>query len=330
MLFGSSFRELIFHSFELAAHQSFHLVRSATLDLHGFGKLHPRFDGGSAGKETAGRSRPCREQSGRESVARLLEAPHDDSLSRRNFPSIVQVPQSACGIQFEHSITADSVMLASWLSGPALPRVLPFGIYILFLAISGISVNVDSRWLYPVQVGLVAAVLIYLWHRYEELPRLRALHGGNWALAFIVGLIVFILWIRLDAAWMTIGNTGKGFDPRDDDHLNVVLAVSRVLGAALVVPLMEELFWRSFVMRWIDKPAFLAVSPIAVSFRALALSSIVFAVEHHLWFAGLIAGLAYGGLYRVTGNLWVPVIAHAVTNGLLGVWVLYTGSWQFW
>jgi len=221
-------------------------------------------------------------------------------------------------------------MLASWLSGPALPRVLPFGIYILFLAISGISVNVDSRWLYPVQVGLVAAVLIYLWHRYEELPRLRALHGGNWALAFIVGLIVFILWIRLDAAWMTIGNTGKGFDPRDDDHLNVVLAVSRVLGAALVVPLMEELFWRSFVMRWIDKPAFLAVSPIAVSFRALALSSIVFAVEHHLWFAGLIAGLAYGGLYRVTGNLWVPVIAHAVTNGLLGVWVLYTGSWQFW
>jgi len=35
-------------------------------------------------------------------------------------------------------------------------------------------------------------------------------------------------------------------------------------------------------------------------------------------------------LYVRFGRLWVPVIAHAVTNGMLGVWVVATGNWQFW
>jgi CAAX prenyl protease-like protein len=221
-------------------------------------------------------------------------------------------------------------MATSWLEHPALPRVLPFALYIVFLAVGSLEWTFDTRWLYPVQVGLVALALIWFWRRYAELPRLSTLSGGHWSMAFIVGLIVFVLWIHLDTSWMTMGEGGKGFDPRDDGRVNVALALFRIAGAALVVPVMEELFWRSFVMRWIDKPAFLTVSPTAVSLKALMLSSAVFAVEHHLWFAGLIAGLAYGGLYRLTGNLWVPVIAHAVTNGLLGAWVLYTGSWQFW
>lgn len=216
------------------------------------------------------------------------------------------------------------------LDQPAVPRIVPFALYIVLLAAGPLADGLDVRWLYPVQVGLVAAALAYFRRRYEELPRLGSLSGGHWSLAFIVGLIVFVLWVNLDASWMTIGTGGDGFDPRDDGRVNVALALFRIAGAALVVPVMEELFWRSFVMRWIDKPAFLTVSPTAVSLKALALSSIVFAVEHHLWLAGLVAGLAYGWLYRLTGNLWVAIIAHAVTNGLLGVWVLYTGSWQFW
>jgi len=213
---------------------------------------------------------------------------------------------------------------------PAFPRVLPFALYILFLALGGIASGFDTRWLYPVQVGLVALALAFFWRRYDELPKLRTLAGGHWALAAIVGFLVFMLWIRLDLPWLTIGEPAAGYDPRDEGKVNVLLAVCRIAGAALVVPVMEELFWRSFVMRWIDKPAFLTVSPTAVSLKALVLSSVVFGFEHHLWFAGIVAGLAYGWTYRVTGNLWVPTIAHALTNGLLGVWVIYTGSWQFW
>jgi len=221
-------------------------------------------------------------------------------------------------------------MAVNWSAHASVPRIVPFALYIVFLAAGPLFTGFDTRWLYPVQVGLVAIALAYFWRRYEELPRLRTLSGGHWALAAVIGLAVFILWIQLDAGWMTIGDAGEGFDPRDDGRINVPLVLSRLAGAALVVPIMEELFWRSFVMRWIDKPAFLALSPVAVSLKALLLSSVVFGFEHHLWLAGIVAGLAYGWLYRVSANLWVPVIAHAVTNGLLGIWVVYTRSWQFW
>ena len=58
--------------------------------------------------------------------------------------------------------------------------------------------------------------------------------------------------------------------------------------------------------------------------------SVLFATEHRLWFAGLLAGLAYGWLYKRSGNLWVPIVAHALTNALLAAYVLATGSWSFW
>ena len=122
-------------------------------------------------------------------------------------------------------------------------------------------------------------------------------------------------------ATITCGSAGR---------IDVVLATLRLAGAALVVPLMEELFWRSFLARWIDAQNFLSQAPRRLSFKAIGITSVLFALEHRLWFAGLLAGLLYGWVYRRTGSLWVPVIAHAVTNGALGIWVLRTGSWQFW
>ena len=112
--------------------------------------------------------------------------------------------------------------------------------------------------------------------------------------------------------------------------LDVGLVIVRLAGAALIVPVMEELFWRSFLLRWIHHPSFLSVDPKGVGLKPLLASSVLFASEHRLWFAGLLAGLAYAWLYKKTGNLWVPILAHAVTNGLLGAYVLTTGSWAFW
>lgn len=221
-------------------------------------------------------------------------------------------------------------MSGNLLQHPAVPRAVPFALYILFLAIGGQVSGIDTRWLYPVQVGLVALAIVVFWRHYEELRAPGPLTATHAALGVGVGVVVFVLWIWLDLPWMVIGESGGGYDPRDDGHVNVVLATIRILGAAVVVPIMEELFWRSFVMRWIDKPDFRTLAPAAVTLKGLLLSSVVFGFEHNLWFAGIVAGLAYGWLYRATGNLWVPTIAHAVTNGVLGAWVLYTGAWQFW
>jgi len=108
------------------------------------------------------------------------------------------------------------------------------------------------------------------------------------------------------------------------------LIVLRIAGAARLVPVMEELFWRSFLMRWLQAPVFEAVPPRGVGLRAVVLSTFVFVLAHTLWLAAAVAGLAYAWLYIRSGKLWVAVIAHGVTNAALGVWVVATGNWQFW
>jgi CAAX prenyl protease-like protein len=93
---------------------------------------------------------------------------------------------------------------------------------------------------------------------------------------------------------------------------------------------MEELFWRSFLLRWIQEKEFLALDPQQIGLRANLVCAVLFASEHSLWLAGLLAGLVYNYLYVRTGKLWVPIISHATTNAVLGGWILATGNWQFW
>lgn len=222
------------------------------------------------------------------------------------------------------------------LKHPALPWVLPFALYMAFLMLEGVvskssyaSVAFDARLIYPCKVACVALLLIFFWRRYEELAKFSLrLHEALWSV--VVGVVVFLLWINLDQDWMSLGHAA-GYDPRNlSGNIDWQLALPRLLGAAMVVPVMEELFWRSFVLRWVAHPEFINVSPARVGMRALLISSVMFGVEHTLWLAGIVAGLAYGWLYMKSKNLWAPVLAHATTNGMLGLWVLHTGQWSFW
>jgi CAAX prenyl protease-like protein len=216
---------------------------------------------------------------------------------------------------------------------------LPFAIYVGFLIIesvlargvSGAPLAFDLRWLYAIKAICVGLALVFLWRHYTELAVSRLPSLPQMLLAFGAGFLVLVLWVNMTWPWAVIGATGEGFDPRRvNGELNWSLVGARILGASLVVPLMEEIFWRSFVMRWLQRADFLALRPDSVGVKALLLSSLVFGFEHSLWFAGIVAGLVYGWLYIQSRNLWVPVLAHAVTNGGLGVWVVYTGSWHFW
>jgi CAAX prenyl protease-like protein len=67
-----------------------------------------------------------------------------------------------------------------------------------------------------------------------------------------------------------------------------------------------------------------------VTLKAVGMSTLVFMLAHTQWLAAIVAGLAYAWLYKRTGSLWTPILAHAVTNGVLGVWVVLYGNWQFW
>lgn len=221
------------------------------------------------------------------------------------------------------------------MRNPFWVRILPFAIYMAFVALAPVLGDnpggLDGRWVYAVKVGLVTLALGIFWRHYGELRPLR-FSLGEIAAGLVAGLVVFVLWINLDLPWVSLMNDDtQGFDPRDaTGRIDWALAAVRLAGAALVVPVMEELFWRSFIMRWIDRPNFLSLDPRKAGLRALLISSAIFGIEHQLWFAGILAGLVYGELYRRSGNLWLPILAHAVTNGALGLWVLSAGQWRFW
>jgi len=224
--------------------------------------------------------------------------------------------------------------MLSGIRRSALARCAPFAVFMLLLAARGSLPalgDFDARWLYAASVVATAAALAWFWREYGELARANAPSGGEALLGAATGIAVFVLWIHLDAPWMQIATPTAPFVPlAADGSLDWPLIAVRWVGAALLVPVMEELFWRSFLMRWIQSSTFEAVDPQRVGVKAIVLSTFVFVLAHTLWLAAIVAGLAYAWLYRRTGKLWVAVIAHAVTNGALGVWVVATGNWAFW
>lgn len=222
------------------------------------------------------------------------------------------------------------------LIGPDIPRILPFAAFITLMALtpwlSGAVADVfDSRWLYALRAGVAGALLIWLWPRLGELAAIRLPGWRQLALAGVVGGGVLAVWLVLDSGIFIVGPSGPGFDPRHaDGSLDWALVAVRLAGAALVVPVMEELFWRSWLMRRIQESDWLMLAPGQVALPAVLMSSIVFGLEHQQWAAGILAGLAYAWLYIATRNLWVAIVAHAVTNAGLGLVVLLTGAWHFW
>lgn len=218
------------------------------------------------------------------------------------------------------------------LNQAMLARVAPFAFYVIIMMISGMmqDAGTDVRWMYALRAGGTALLLLYLHKHYSELAWPNWPTAQQLLLAVLAGLAVFLLWINLNQNWMIVGST-SGYDPRTSSgEVDIHMVAMRLAGAALVVPVMEELFWRSFIMRWLDHADFQTLAPARVTVKALLISSVVFAVEHTFWLAGLAAGLIYGALYIRTQNLWVSVVAHAVTNGVLGFWVLKTGHWHYW
>jgi uncharacterized protein len=219
------------------------------------------------------------------------------------------------------------------LSRAAWARVLPFLVYLSFFLVdpllAALGVPADSlRWLYPLKTAAVIATLAWFWREYTELHRWDVTPKGVLA-ALAMGLVVFVLWITLSSGWMLIGSP-TGYDPRTEGQVDWLLVVVRIAGAALVVPVMEELFWRSFLMRWLDNNDFLTLDPARVTLQSAGIAALIFGFEHNLWLAGIVAGAAYSWLYVRQRSLWAAVIAHAVTNGVLGLWVVYTGNWTFW
>jgi len=221
---------------------------------------------------------------------------------------------------------------------PVIARAAPFLVFIALLMLgsalpadfSVLGLPVPKAWIILGRGIAIALLLAWFWRGYTELRRPGSSRPSDWLLAVAAGIAVFVAWVWLDQDWAVLSRA-PGFAPdRAGGGIDWWQALTRLAGLALVVPVMEELFWRSLVLRWIERHDFLSLDPKQVGLRAFLITTALFSVEHDRWFAGAIAGAVYNWLYMRSGNLWVPIVAHAVTNGVLGAWILYTGRWEFW
>jgi len=215
-----------------------------------------------------------------------------------------------------------------------LPYVVPMAIYMAFLFV---QTNANLPWLYPTKTLAVAVALIYFWKNCDELRSPMIAKAGSppslqsWFLAVVVGVVAIAIWIGIDPFYPKFGHATP-FDPTTIVSLpqRHMFFISRVVGAVIVVPLMEELFWRAFLIRWLVKEDFKSVAVGTFSWLSFAVTVGLFGAEHNEWLAGLICGALYNGLYYKRKDVFACVVAHAVSNAVLAAWVLSRADWKLW
>lgn len=222
-------------------------------------------------------------------------------------------------------------------------RVLPFAVYILLTAIeagpsvvepliplSRVWTGIGNLWLYPFKIGIVVALLAWYWSDYDELHDRVFCKRRGALLPIGIGICVYVAWVQLSWPWATQGQPG-GYDPfRAGSILGILLASVRTFGSVVVVPVMEELFWRSFLVRYLVNADFRTVSLGVFTPFSFVATVALFGLEHHLWLAGMVAGAAFNLVLLRTRSLWPCIVAHGVSNLCLAAHVLIRSEWHWW
>lgn len=207
---------------------------------------------------------------------------------------------------------------------PWLPYVAPFGVFAVLTTLLPMTpLGAETAYFFKTSVAGVMVVIFW--------PLLR--REIQWTfdgLAVAAGVGVFLIWIALEGLYPQIGHSS--FDPytvAGQTSVTVVIGI-RLFGAVMVVPLVEEIFWRAFVMRFLVASRFKSVPLGQFTWYSFIITAIAFGFEHHRWLPGIAAGIIYAALLHRTRNLFSPILAHAITNLLLGLYVVYTGQWTYW
>ena len=230
-------------------------------------------------------------------------------------------------------------VLEKFRVAPAVLRVVPFVIFVLLTAAQGKFGATSAYWFY------LAKTLVGAWLIWEMRPFVAEMRWAfSWE-AVLVGVGIFALWVGVSGEWTTQNSLwGKlGFSHLPEKlaavwnpnaHFSSALAwlfiTIRILGSTFIVPPLEEVFYRSFLYRYIASQNFLSV-PLAkflpIPFFTTAL---VFGFSHNEWLAGILCGAAYQWIVLRKNRIGDAMTAHAITNFLLGLWVVTRGAWQFW
>ncbi len=217
-----------------------------------------------------------------------------------------------------------------WLTRPWAPYILPFALFLLLTEPARFFPSLMPL-LYTIKTISVGALIWYWRHSYRRdlSPKLSS---GDIGTAVICGLIVLIIWIVPENILYQFA-PGHQFNPYALSRTSAGaygLIFIRLSGSAVIVPIMEELFWRAYLMRYLIDPDFHSVPMGTFTWLSFTGVAVLFGLEHHRIIVGIVAGLFYGGLLIRRKNLKAVILAHGVTNFGLGIYVLLSSRWAFW
>lgn len=211
-----------------------------------------------------------------------------------------------------------------------LPWIAPM---LLFVALNVLEGKVPS--LYPIaycaKITLVFLCLMISWKAWRGK---LALNTKTIFVGLIAGFIGLLVWLAFDLIPYPKLGSRIGFNPFveiQNAGLRNGWIVARFLGLALVVPVIEEVFWRGFLGRYVDNPDDFTIATIGNhSVLSTAIVCTVFASIHPEWLAAVVFALLTDQVLRRTKSLGACVVMHATTNALMGAYVLIAGVWHLW
>lgn len=236
-------------------------------------------------------------------------------------------------------------------SSPTLARVAPFIVFLGLTACQGQFGEAGRYWFYLAKT-VVGAWLV--WSVWPAVTEMRWVFSWE---AVVAGVAVFAIWVGLDgfypsldqliqkylypvfkslglASWCQPAKVTGPWNPNLHFGEGTALAwffiLVRIAGSSLVVPPIEEVFYRSFLYRYIAKPDFQSVPLGFFAWTPFLLTAAIFGFSHYEWLAGILCAFTYQGLVCWKKRLGDAMTAHAITNFLLGVWVVWKGAWHFW
>lgn len=211
---------------------------------------------------------------------------------------------------------------------PTLARAVPFAVFLLLTFGQGQFGEPPRYWFYFAKTCVGAWMV---WEMRSLVPEMR------WAIsweAVLIGIAVCVMWVGIDGWYPKIGSVATPWNPRAQFGESSTIAwffiAVRILGSTFVVPPLEEVFYRSFLYRYIVRVRFLEMPLNWFNAMSFVATSVVFGFEHHQWLAGILCGFAYQWLVLRKNRLGDAMTAHAITNFLLGIWVVWQNDWKFW
>jgi CAAX protease family protein len=207
---------------------------------------------------------------------------------------------------------------------------LPLVVFGVFTTLEQYVTHGWYPWVFLTKIVAVTAVLLRWRAGLREIRPTASVVLPAW----IVGVLIVVEWLVIDAVvpYPHLGSR-VGFDPiasiPDRARFTAFLA-GRLYGLVILVPVIEEIFWRDFVLRYLTNQNFQSVPIGTFSQRSLWMMAIGSALTHSEWVVALLAALFFAWVVRSTKSLFAAVVAHSVANGALAAYILVTRDWKYW